>query len=156
MADPAILASGMSLLRSEWDRGVPVKYQTTFELALELAAKGRVGTVPVKRESLGLDSHRAVSRKGGKAPRKNALNDLIQELAVKYKKITTWRLLRQLTRLEGHGTIVSIDSESDVLEGDVRKIHYQEEDGTPKTASVYGLKDRLARIKRKISRNKSH
>jgi hypothetical protein len=79
MADPAILASGMSLLRSEWDRGVPVKYQMTFELALALAEEGRAGIVPVepKREPLELDSHRAVSRKSGKAQEPTTKDQII-------------------------------------------------------------------------------
>lgn len=138
---------------SEYLRGVPVKNRMSLELALARAEEDKIRFQQgePKREAADRAALSAFSQKGGKAPRENALNDLIQELALKAPKISVRQLLRQLQLQVGQGTIVSIESESQVLEGDVRKIHYEDEHGTPKTASVCGLKDRLARVKQKIN-----
>jgi hypothetical protein len=153
MSDPAIYASAFSSMDSEIGRGTPVKNRMTLELALARAEEDKIRfhQAEPEREAADRAALSAFSQKGGKAPRENALHDLIQELALKFPKITVRQLLGQLELQVGQGTIVSIESKSQVLEGDVRKIHYVNEDGKPKTASVTGLKDRLSRAKAKIN-----
>jgi hypothetical protein len=153
ISDPAIYASAIASMDSEYVRGIPLKNRMTLELALARAEEDKIRfqQAEPEREAAERAALSAFSQKGGKAPRENALNGLIQKLAPKVPKITVRQLLRQLELQVGQGTIVSIESESQVLEGDVRKIHYVDKDGKPKTASVAGLKDRLARVKQKIN-----
>jgi hypothetical protein len=150
MSDPAIRTSAFSSMDSEIERGTPVKNRMSLELALARAEEDKIRfrQAEPEREAADRAALSAFSQKGGQAPRENALNNLIQELALKTPKIKVGQLLRQLERQVGQGTIVSIDAESQVLAGD-RRIHFIDENGKPKTASVTGLKDRLSRLRQK-------
>ena len=91
----------------------------------------------------------AFSRKGGRAHKCDALQDLIREIVLGQPHITAGQLLRVLRGSPGAGVVVSIDEESDVLAGEARMIHFVDDNGTSKTASISGLKDRLSRAKKK-------
>jgi hypothetical protein len=142
MSDEAIYDNAQTDMRSETLREVPIKSQKTFEQALADAERVRNN----------LQS--ALSRKGGKAAKGDALNRLITKIVRRKLKMNNRQLLFALKKESGQGTIVSIDGESDVLTGDVRQIHFEDDKGTPKTASVAGLKDRLFRAKKKIRANR--
>lgn len=91
------------------------------------------------------------ARKGGKAPKRNALQEVIDEVVRQNPNITVPQLIQALKGDAGAGVVTSIDEPSDLLlECDTRYIHYIDDDGRPKTASLTGLKDRLSRAKRKI------
>ena len=92
------------------------------------------------------------ARKGGETPRKDALQDLIENIVVKNPQITERQLLKKLAGSEAAGVVTSIDKASDCLAGEGRLIHYFNDAGHPKTASVRGLKDRLSKFKAKIKR----
>jgi hypothetical protein len=64
MANPAIYASGMSIQRSESERGVPVKHRMTFELAMERGEEEEIRFQP-GRETANRAALSAFSRKGG-------------------------------------------------------------------------------------------
>jgi hypothetical protein len=150
MSDPAIYASAIASMDSEYGRGTTLKNRMTLELALARAEEDKIRFQQAEpgREVAERAALSAFSQKGGKAPRENALNDLIQELALKTPKIKVRQLLRQLELQVGQGTIVSIDTKSQALAGD-RRIHFIDENGKPKTASVTSLKDRLSRLRQK-------
>jgi hypothetical protein len=139
IADPTLFKIATRSMNWEAVSGVPVKFRKTYELALEHAASD---------QGLFQSEH---SRKAGRAPKGDALSDLIQGLVFSKPKITEKELLTQLELQVGQGTIVSIEAESQPLAGDVRRIHFDSEDGKPKTASVFGLKDRLSRAKARIN-----
>jgi hypothetical protein len=85
-----------------------------------------------------------LSRRGGKAPQRDPLQKLIEEIVCQDPKISQPQLWHRLRKEIGNGTIVSIDPE-----GPARKIHFVASDGKVKTAAVSGLKDRLSRAKQK-------
>jgi hypothetical protein len=118
--------------------GIPVKSRKSFEKAVLDAANNK-STVQAD-----------FSRKGGKARKSDALQDLICEIARRRPRITAGPLLWELQGAAGAGIVTSLDSELDVLASEGRKIHYVDYDGRSKTASVSGLKWRLARAKQKI------
>lgn len=126
-------------MRSENVRGVPIKSQKPLEQALADAAEAKN------------IFQREFSRKGGCAPRCDALQSLIQEIVVENPRITQGQLLRELKCARWAGTIPSVDEESEVKADEPRMIHFVDDNGTPKTAPVSGLKDRLYRAKRKIA-----
>ena len=88
--------------------------------------------------------------KTGKAPKCNALQELILKLVRKYPNISEKELLQMLAGAAGAGAVTSIDELPELLGGDTPCIHFVEDDGRSKTASVRGLKDRLSRAKAKI------
>jgi hypothetical protein len=139
MSDPTIFKIATRSMNWEAVSGVPVKFRKTFELALDHAASER---------GLFRSEH---SRKAGRAPKGDALSDLIQRLVFLNPKITEKELLRQLEAQVGQDTILSIEAESQSLANDARRIYFEEEDGRPREASVPGLKDRLSRAKAKIN-----
>lgn len=91
------------------------------------------------------------ARKGGETPRKDTLQDLIENIVAKNPRITERQLLKKQAGDEGAGVVTSIDKPSDCLAGEARLIHYFNDGGRPKTASVRGLKDRLSKFKAKIN-----
>jgi hypothetical protein len=108
MADPAVYASAFSSMDSEIERGIPVKRRMTFEPARARAEEDKIRfhQAEADREAADRAALSAFSQKGGKAPRENTLNDLIQELALKAWKIAVRQLLRRLELQVGQGTIV--------------------------------------------------
>ena|ERR1700676_3990485 len=152
IADPVLFSNATSRMSSEVLRGVPLKNQMSLELALEQAENERLHLQQTEPgyETAVRDAHRELSRKGGKAPKRNRLTDLICRLATRNLNITERTLLHSLKREIGKDVILSIDSESALLKGDVRKIHFMDRDGRTKSVPVSGLKHRLSRTKSKI------
>ena len=138
MSDEAVLRVAVNDVCSQTSRGIPVPWQKNFEVALADAEMAK---------HIFQEEH---SRKGGRASRSDALQGLIGQIVLPNRNICQARLLRMLGGEAGVGVVTSIDEESSLLEGDIRSIHFVDYDGRPKKASVYGLKDRLSREKRKI------
>jgi hypothetical protein len=137
--DESLCDVAIESLHSEIIRGVPMMSQKSFDQALadaEMAEK---------------TFHSAYSRKGGSAPRCDALQTLIEVIAAESPKITPGQLWRELNGDRGAGTISSIDEESDVKADEPKMIHFVDDDETPKRAPLSGLKDRLYRAKRKLA-----
>jgi hypothetical protein len=137
-SDPAIVQMALRRLNSDLSRGVALSQLSSFEHFLSEAEEDR-------KIALAELAHR-----GGKAPKGDALNDLIAERLHKYPLMGVAQLLAELAGEIGAGVVTSIDKPSDLLAGDIPCIHYVNDDGKPKTASIPGLKDRLSRAKRKI------
>ncbi len=90
------------------------------------------------------------ARKRGESLRKDTLQNLIENIVAKNPRIRERQLLKKLAGDEGAGVVAAIDKASDCLTGEGRLIHYFNDAGRPKTASVRGLKDRLSKFKAKI------
>ena len=97
---------------------------------------------------------RMLARKGGKAPKGDALQELILAIVRKDPRISEKQLLDMLAGEAGADVVTSIDEPSNLLAGDTPCIHFDNDDGRPKIASVQGLKDRLSRAKRKIKNSR--
>lgn len=137
MSDELLRSFAEMDMRSESVRGVPIKSEKTLEQALADAEMAKN------------TFQRAFSRKGGSAPRCDALQTLIEEIAAENQKIKPGQLLIALSGPRGAGVIASVDKESDVKADEPRMIHFVEENGMPKRARLSGLKDRLFRAKKK-------
>lgn len=142
MSDEAVLQIAVMDVNSEEFRGVPLRQQQSFAQALEKAVKAKEIAIT------------ALARKGGSAPKGDALQELILKIARKNLDINQTQLLHMLRGAAGAGVVTSIDKPSDLLAGDTPSIHFVEDDGRPKTAPVRGLKDRLSRAKRKIKKSR--
>jgi hypothetical protein len=138
MSDELLFNVATMDMRSETLRQVPIYSQKTLEQALADAEK--------TKNTFQSD----FSRKGGKAPKCDALQSLIRRIVHRKPNINNQQLLYRLKKEIGEGTVVSIEGKSEVLADGIRKIHFQDRDGTPKTASLSGLKDRLSRVKKNI------
>ena len=81
------------------------------------------------------------------------LQRLILFLVRQNPDITEGQVLHIMHKVAGRrgSLIVSIDTESGILLGDTRSIHFEDREGNPKTASVNGLKDRLSRAKKQFA-----
>lgn len=142
ISDPVLYDLAKRDMDFEAARGVPIKQQKTLEQTLADAAQVR-STV-----------HAELSRKGGKAPKSDALQELILEIVLTHPNTSEKELLKMLAGEAGAGVVTSIDEPSEPLAGDTPCIHFIEDDGRSKTASVPGLKDRLSRAKAKIKNSR--
>jgi hypothetical protein len=142
ISDEAVLQIAVMDVNSELSRGVPLRQQQSFYQALAKAEKAKEIVLT------------GLARKGGSAPKGDALQELILEIVRKDPCISQAQLLDMLTGDAGAGVVTSIDGPSPLLEGDTPCIHFVNDDGRPKTASVQGLKDRLSRAKRKINNSR--
>lgn len=138
MSDEAIFEIATNDMRSETARWIPVKSQKSFEGALADAALAKRIV------------HTDFSRKGRKARKADALQTLILKFVREDLKITCQQLFYKLRSERGPGIAVSIDRESDFPPGHILRIHFVDRYGTPRTAPVRGLKDRLSRARKKI------
>lgn len=127
---------------SEIVRGVSLRERKPLDLLLADFAGAKSDLQP--------DFQAEFSRKGGKARKGDALQGLIEEIARRRPAIIPAQLLVELEGPEAAGVVTHVESEAEVLAGKGRKIHYVDDDGRPKTASVSGLRYRLARAKEKI------
>lgn len=134
--DPALCEIAVRDIAMEAERMVPVKYRKSLEQALADAENSRAIV------------QRAFSHKGGKASKADALQCLIVEIVRNDPKIARRQLLQRLRKMaeDGHPVVFEVDEGSDVL-CDEAAIHFKDK-GTPKTAPVSGLKDRLSRAKK--------
>jgi hypothetical protein len=138
MADRVLFDTATRRMDSEADRSVSIRARKSLEQTLADVENDR------------RIFHNEFSRKGGRARKSDALQRVIEEIVRENPIITQNELLHTLGRKEGDGVVISIDSESAVLDGDRRNIRFHDHEGRLKTASVGGLKDRLSRAKRKI------
>jgi hypothetical protein len=137
LSDETVFKSATKNMAYEVLIGIPVRFRASFEKAVFDAAHNK----------------RAVqadfSRKGGRARKGDALQDSILEIVRHRPAITPGQLLFELAGALGAGVVTRVEKQVDVLAGEVRKIHYEDDDGRRKTASVSGLRYRLARAKKK-------
>lgn len=142
ISDEAVLQIAVMDVNSEESRGVPLRQQQSFYHALEKAEKAKAIVL------------RGLARKGGSAPKCNALQELILEIVRKDPTINEKQLLGKLTGEAGAGVVISIDKPSDLpLECDTPCIHFTSDGGRTRAASVRGLKDRLSRAKKNLTHN---
>jgi hypothetical protein len=137
-SDESLCDIALESMHSEIVRGIPVRSQESFDQALADAE------MAMKTFQSGF------ARKGGRPTRCDALQSLIEKIAVENLEITPGQLRRELSSAPGEGTITSIDEEADVKADEPRMIHFVDDDGTPRSAPLSGLKDRLYRAKNKI------
>jgi len=138
LSDESIFSLAKKDMDSEAFRGVPLRSRKSLEQALADFANAKHGF------------QADFSRKGGKARKCDAFNDLIEEIANRRPAITAGQLLWELKGASGAGVVTRVESVADVRADEGRQIHYVDNDGRPKTASVSGLKWRLARAKGKM------
>lgn len=129
MANEAVRLSAFEVIDAQQLQGMPLRHRATLERALEDAE--RIG----RRFSL---QH---ARKGGRARKADALQNLIEEIVQAQPAISARWLRQKLESLQG------IDVIQDVGDG---VIFFTNHDGGTKEASLAGLKDRLSRAKRKL------
>jgi hypothetical protein len=139
-SDKTLLELALADLKSEHDRGVPVRAQKTIEKAFEDV------------ENLRTLLHARFSRKGGQKRKSDVLQDMVDGFVSQNPDISEKDLLSRLKKEIGEGTIESIESEADCLAGDQPLTRYVDENGKEMKASVRGLKDRLSRAKKKYIR----
>jgi len=96
-----------------------------------------------------------LARKGGRARKADALTVTIRKILRRKPRISEKELLVELEALEGQDVIEKIQSEADVLATDRPQITFRTHDGRTKTASIAGLKDRLAREKKQAKNRNS-
>lgn len=138
MSELTFAQLALSDLRSEVIRGIPIKFQKTLEKAL--------ADLTVVKTKLMKVYHSELSRKGGRAPKTDALTKLIEGCVCTNPIINSTQLLHSLRKSQ-EGAIISIDSET--VSARDRRIHFVNDDRKPKSAPISGLKDRLSRIKAK-------
>jgi hypothetical protein len=137
-SDESLCDIALESMHSEIVR-IPLRSQESFDQALADAE------MAMKTFQSGF------ARKGGRPTRCDALQSLIEKIAVENLEVTPGQLRRELNSAPGEGTITSIDEEADVKADEPRMIHFVDEDGTPSTAPLSGLKDRLYRAKIKLA-----
>jgi hypothetical protein len=138
LSDPALFKLAFRDMRSEEQRGIPVKHRKSLELALEDAS---TISLEVAKDTFVL-AHREFSRKGGLARAPSPLQNLIENIVRQAPKLDRNGLMLRLKQESGEGVIASVDRTF---------ISYFAHDGSVRTSRVSGLKDRLSRAKEKIS-----
>lgn|ERR1700732_84407 len=138
-SDESLCDIALESIHSEIVRGIPVRSQKSFDQALADAE------MAMKTLQSGF------ARKGGRPTGCDALQDVIEEIVEENPKIRLRQLRGELDGDHGAGTITSIDEEADVKADEPRMIHFVDDDGTPRTAPLSGLKDRLYRAKIKLA-----
>jgi len=140
MADPEILKIAINDIESESIR-LPIYYQKSFTHALEIAAKNKEYFLEAAASNFQVD----FSKKGGAAPKADALQKIILEIVQRKPSITEPELLLELENRKFLGTISDIDHGDGFIE-------FQNGDQRFKRARISGLKDRLSRAKKKFSK----
>ena len=108
---------------------LPLKFQKTYEQSLEFAAYARDCF------------RRGFARKAGEAAKVDALQELILKSVLRNPRLTEKELLRILHENKSDSFIWDID----------KQFVYYKSKGRDKQAAISGLKDRLARAKKKIA-----
>lgn len=127
-ANPWILQRVLRVIASEASRGVPSDSRIDFGEALEEADADRRSVL----EDQG--------RHGGRARRRDPLQERIIEIVSRSPEITERELLSRLRNEERGPVIQDIDGD---------EIWFNGRDGISKSASLSGLKDRLSRAKKR-------
>jgi hypothetical protein len=141
MADEDIVRVAMNDIQSECARQVPVYNQKSFEEALEIAADAKARF----QRSTAKSFQTAFSKKGGAAPKRDALQDLILQIARTNRNIAKTELLAKLEKSTPGPVVIDIDYEAG-------SIDFHNKNDRHKSARISGLKDRLSRAKKKISK----
>jgi len=141
LSDKTLFDWAKKEMDSEILRGVSARERKTLEQLLADLAGAKSDFQP--------DFLADFSRRGGKASKRDALQVLIGDIRNRRPTITPGQLLCELEGDSGTGVVTRIESQADVLAGESRKIHYEDDDGRRKTASVSGLRYRLARARKK-------
>jgi len=139
ISDPTLYALATRDMHSEAIR-VALREQKSLDQALADADQSQ----NILLESLPQTEERwrgILARKGGRAPKTDALQALIQNCVRKLPNISQQELRHQLKKHLGLGTIMAIDNQG---------IQFVARKGMLKTAPISGLKDRLSRAKLKI------
>ena len=144
MADPEILKIAMKDIESESLRQVPLYNQKSFARALETAAKTKADILKTAAKSFQSD----FSKRGGTAPKADALQRLIMEIVQRKPNITEPELLGELENRKSGSIISDIDNDDGFIE-------FQNGDQQFKRARISGLKDRLSRAKKKLCKKDS-
>jgi hypothetical protein len=139
MCHESFLDIALEDIHSEMIRGVPVRSQKTLDQALADAE------MAMKTLQSGF------ARKGGRPTRCDALQSLLEEIVDENPRIKLGKLRAELDSDRGAGTITSIDEDADIKADEPRMIHFVDDDETPRTAPLSGLKDRLYRAKIKLA-----
>lgn len=127
---PGLCEIALQLTKFEQEQLVPIKNRMSFEGALA-RAELITGDANIR-----FASERA--RNAGRAPKKDALQALIEDLVEENPNITEPQLRVLLTRQRFPGLIEDVDDED---------IWFKNKNGRSKAAKISGLKDRLSRAK---------
>jgi hypothetical protein len=130
MSDEAVVETALSAMISELERRIPAYCQITFEAALEHAERSKHWILSEQ------------SRKGGKAKKPDALQELILDIARHAPSITALQLLERIKDRSGIAPLEDVDEQV---------IYFTGHDGRSKEARISGLKDRLSRAKEKLN-----
>ena len=141
LKNPALCLIAMNDLSTQQKSKVPFGMWKTFEQALAQA------------EEANSISLRGFASKGGRALKTDALQHVIIKIVRGDPNITRSHLLRSLGEMakSDHPVIHAVDQKGDLLKGDVEQIHFWDR-GKEQTAAISGLKDRLCRAKKIVSR----
>lgn len=127
VSDPVLFEIAAREMDSDQRRAVPIGYRKTLETLLEGAE--RIGRLFYKRFQT------EFSRKGGRAPKPDALTKRMMELVARNPTVTESQVLKR----------VKEDHEFEVGEED---IVFLGRNGVEKSVPISGLKHRLSRIKK--------
>jgi hypothetical protein len=129
MANDAIRETASELWQAQQDRAVPFNCQFSIEKALEDAERAEKRFL----------AHQA--RRGGAAHKTDTLQILIHEIVTRRPHISARELVEAL-KARQHTSLVD-----DIGDG---TIHFTDQHGRCKEASISGLKDRLTRAKKNL------
>jgi hypothetical protein len=135
MANPVTFQTAMEDLEAERLRQVPVYFQKPLEKALEDAAR----TGERLYEQSKVQFHTEFSRKGGKAPKHDVLQQFILSRVRTRPRMTESELLGLLKE---NRRVFNINEE---------EISFDKPNGAEKSVPISALKDRLSRAKKKIN-----
>lgn len=130
LSNDIVLDMAVQTINSNREVNLHIKLQMPFEVALDIADHN---FEKIKK---------SISKKGGEGNKADALQKHILELVQLNPKITSSQLLDQLASQKGSGLIEDIDEDT---------ILFLNQNDRLKNASVYGLKDRLSRAKKKLN-----
>jgi hypothetical protein len=132
LADPTLAELAKRTVCSETAKGLPIRWQTSFDEALA-AAETTKATVLSE-----------LARKARKARKADALQQLIRDIVEQHPRIAEPQLLHMLAGEHGAGIVMSIDGP----EKTIREIHFTDDNERKREIPVSGLKDRLYRARK--------
>jgi hypothetical protein len=145
MADRALLETAIETINSETARRVAIRSQKIFEDALQDAERAK------QRFS------RQQAQLGGFAPKTNGLEKIIADVVRQNPKISVVQLLMELRMQQGDGIIDEIDETHIYFRQNGTAERPEGGDAVGKrvisaSAPISGLKHRLTRARKKVSR----
>jgi len=143
--DQYLVSEAFKDLEEEQKR-VPIKFQLPLEAHLNRAEKHRGRALFSDDEQLLQRVRQENGRRGGKCPKADRLQILIEEIVAKRPAIDCPELLKLLSHKQGAGVIVEVQEE---------EIFFANANGGEKSARIAGLKDRLYRARKKVDSQKA-